>query len=253
MGTLVAFARDPDMSWFQVTQERLRYRGRVDRAPYDAWAGSPAGEEAIAETAKHVGFRLFGRTRAARKILWRQLKDMAASPAGLVALDGAADVYAKALSDLAYANGLPRVQVGLRRLVLVPRALAAGRARPAVGARLQQCPQIQELDEPLRAFLYERAVFELDAAARQARPALKRPIRTHDWRCIGVDTEFGWVDQVWSGAGWSGHFLLYEWPPTPLTRADRKALTQGIKDLESGINTLSRERRQQLVNVAARA
>jgi hypothetical protein len=241
------------MSWFQVTEERLRYRGRIDRAPYDAWTGTPAGDEAIAEAAKKVGFRLFGRARAARRTIWRELKAMGASAAGLEVLDAAADVYARTLSDLAYAQALPRVQVGLRRLVLVPRALAAGRARPAVAARLQQCPLIEDFDEPVRAFICERVVIELDAAARHARPAVKRPIRAHDWMCIGVDTEFGWVDQVWSGAGWSGHFFVYEWPPAPLTRADRKAVTNAIADLQSGINTLSRERRQQLVNVAARA
>jgi hypothetical protein len=245
--------RYPDMSWFQVTEERLRYRGRIDRAPYDAWTATSAGEEAIAEAAKHVGFRLFGRARAARRNMWRTLKETAASPAGATALDAAADVYARALSDLAYAQGLPRAQVGLRRLVLVPRALAAGRARSAIPPRLHQCPQIEDLDAPLRAFLFERLVIELDAAARQARPSVKRPIRAHDWTCIGVDTDFGWVDQVWSGAGWSGHFFVYEWPPAPLTRADRKALAKAMTDLESGINTLSRERRQQLVNVAARA
>lgn len=241
------------MSWFQVTEERLRYRGRIDRAPYDAWTGTPAGEEAIAEAAKKVGFRLFGRARAARREIWRQLKDIAVSPAGTVALDAVADVYARTISDLAYAHGLPRVQVGLRRLALVPRALAAGRARPAIASRLQQCPQIDALDAPVRGFLSERVVIELDAAARHARPAVKRPIRAHDWTCVGVDTEFGWVDQVWAGAGWSGHFFVYEWPPAPLTRADRKALAKAVADLESGISTLSRERRQQLVNAAARA
>jgi hypothetical protein len=241
------------MSWFQVTEERLRYRGRITRAPYDAWTAMPAGEEAIAEAAKQIGFRLFGRARAARRAMWQQLKEMATSPGGIVALDAAADVYARTLSDLAYAQGLPRAQVGLRRLVLVPRALAAGRARATIAARLLQCSQIEDLNEPLRAFLFERVVIELDAAARHARPAVKRPIRAHDWTCIGVDTEFGWVDQVWSGAGWSGHFFVYEWPPAPLTRADRKALAKAVSDLESGINTLSRERRQQLVNAAVRA
>jgi hypothetical protein len=241
------------MSWFQVTEERLRYRGRIGRAPYDAWAGTPAGDEAIAAAAKQIGFRLFGRRHAARRTMWRDLKTMSASPAGVAALDAAADVYARALSDLAYAQGLPRAQVGLRRLVLVPRALAAGRARSAIAARLRQCPQIDDLGEALRGFLFERVVVELDAAARHARPSLKRPIRAHDWTCIGVDTEFGWVDQVWSGAGWSGHFFVYEWPPAPLTRADRKAVAKAMTDLESGISTLSHERRQQLVNAAVRA
>ena len=137
--------------------------------------------------------------------------------------------------------------------MLVPRALAAGRARSALASRLQQAPQIDELNEALRAFLFERVVIELDAAARHARPTVKRPIRAGDWTCIGVDTEFGWVDQVWSGAGWSGHFFVYEWPPAPMTRADRKAVAKAVTDLESGINTLSRERRQQLVNAAVRA
>jgi hypothetical protein len=241
------------MSWFQVTEERLRYRGRINRAPFDAWAASPAGDEAIAAAAKHLGFRLLGRARAARGNMWHALKALSTSPAGIAALDAAADVYCRTLSDLAYAQGLPRVQVGLRRLVLLPRALAAGRARSTIAARLRQCPQIEELSEPLRGFLIERVVFELDAAARRARPSVKRPIRAHDWTCIGVDTEFGWVDQVWSGAGWSGHFFVYEWPPSPLTRADRKAVAKAMTELESGINTLSRERRQQLVNVAARA
>jgi hypothetical protein len=241
------------MSWFQVTEERLRYRGRISRAPYDGWAGTPAGEEAIAEAAKQIGFRLFGRKRAARQNMWRELKAVAASPAGVAAFDAAADAYARALSDLAYAQGLPRAQVGLRRLALVPRAIAAGRARSAVAARLRQCPEIAQLGDPLRAFLVERLVIELDAAARQARPSVKRPIRAHDWTCIGVDTEFGWVDQVWSGAGWSGHFFVYEWPPAPLTRADRKAVAKAMTELASAVNTLSRERRQQLVDLAVRA
>lgn len=241
------------MSWFQVTEARLRYRGRITRAPYDAWAATPAGDEAIAAAAKQIGFRLFGRARAARRNMWRELKAMSTSAAGVAALDAAADVYARGLSDLAYAQGLPRVQVGLRRLVLVPRALVAGRARSAIASRLRQCPVIEDLGDALRAFLIERVVIELDAAARHARPSLKRPIRAHDWTCIGVDTEFGWVDQVWSGAGWSGHFFAYEWPPAPLTRADRKAVAQAITELASAVNTLSRERRQQLVDVAARA
>jgi hypothetical protein len=241
------------MPWFTVSEERLRYRGRIDRAPFDAWTATPDGKAAVADAAARIGFRLLGRARAARRAMWQALKDAAASGDGATAFTGAADAYARVLSDLAYAPGLPRVHVGLRRLVLVPRALAAGRARPAVAARLLECPAIARLDEPLRAMLCERVILELDAATRAARPDVKQPLRLADWTCIGVDSDFGWVDPVWSGAGWSGHFLVYEWPPTALTRADRKALAQARADLDAGINTLSRERRQQLVDAAARA
>ncbi len=241
------------MGWYKISEERLRYRGRVDRAGFDAWTGTPEGKAAIAEAASHIGFRLLGKARAARRAMWRAVNTAASSPDGTAAFEAAAEVYSRVLSELAYAPGLPRVHVGLRRLVLVPRALGAGRARPAVSARLLESPSITALDESLRAFLCEQVVIELDATARGARPDVKRPLRLRDWTCVGVDSNFGWVDPVWSGSGWSGHFLVYEWPPTPLTRADRKAIAQARADLDAGINTLSRERRQQLVDAAARA
>lgn len=252
-GTIVAPRPGFDMGWYKISGERLQYRGGIDRAPFDAWTSTPDGKAAIAAQAAHIGFRLLGRARAARRAMWRSLSTAASAGDGAAAFAAAADVYARVLSDLAYAPGLPRVHVGLRRLVLVPRALAAGRARPAVGTRLLESPAIASLDESLRAFVCEQAVIELDAAARGARPDVKRPLRLRDWTCVGVDSSFGWVDPVWSGAGWSGHFLVYEWPPTMLTRADRKALAQARDDLDAGINTLSRERRQQLVDAAARA
>jgi hypothetical protein len=156
------------------------------------------------------------------------------------------------LSTMAYAQGLPRASVGLRRLVLVPRALVAGRARAAVSARLNQCPAFAGRPLAERDFLFEAVLSAADAAVRAARPSIQRPVRApDDWVCVGADTRFAWVDQYWSGTGWSGHWFMYEWPREPMSRADRKAIERAVEDLHASLGTLSRERRQAVVQLAA--
>lgn len=240
------------MGWYQVSDGRVVYGGGISRERYAAWGASKAGSEAIGAVAKGLGFRLFGRARAARKQIWRELAAAAKSDDGRSALQAAADLYLRSISTLAYAQGLPRAVVGLRRLVLVPRALASGRARALVSARLTECRAFAERPTAERDFLFEAALAEVDAAVRAARPSIQRPVRTPDgWVCMGADTRFAWVDQYWSGAGWSGHWFVYELPREPLTRTDRKAIERAVAELNAGLGTLSRERRHALVKLAA--
>lgn len=240
------------MSWFKVRDGRVVYTGTLTRQPYTAWIATPDGAKAIDAVAKDIGFRLFGRKRAARSRVWRELAAAAASDDGRSALQAAADLYAKAISDLAYAQALPRATIELRRLVLVPRALVAGRARTAVTARLTQCRAFSDRPVAERDFLFETVLNEIDAAMRAARPSVQRPVRAADeWVCVGADTRFAWVDQYWSGPGWSGHWFVYERPRDAISRATRKALDRAVDQLTTGLGTLSRERRQALVQLAA--
>ena len=240
------------MSWYKVSDGRVVYSGRISRERYATWTLTKAGTQAIEAVAKGIGFRLFGRVRAARARVWRELSAIARSEDGRVALQAAADLYGRTISTLAYAQGLPRAAVGLRRLVLVPRALVAGRARAAVAARLTQCAALADRPLAERDFLFEAVLAEVDAAIRAARPSVKRPVRApDDWGCVGADTRFAWVDQYWSGTGWSGHWFMYELPRQPLSRADRKAIERAVEELHAGLGTLSRERRQALVRLAA--
>ena len=240
------------MGWYKVQDGRVVYAGALTRDRYAAWAGTKAGAAAIEATSKTIGFRLFGRVRAARKQIWREMAAAAKSDDGRAAMQAAADLYGRTISTLAYAQGLPRTTVGLRRLVLVPRALVAGRARTAIVERLNQCGAIASRPAAERDFLFETTLAEVDAAVRASRPAVQRPVRASpEWVCIGAETRFAWVDQYWSGEGWSGHWFVYEMPRDPLTRADRKALEQAVETLHAGLATLSRERRHAVVRLAA--
>src|SRR5262249_62106084 len=59
------------MNWFMVSRGRLEYRGRITREPFRQWASTKEGTEAIARVASGLGFSLFGRSRAARRRMWR--------------------------------------------------------------------------------------------------------------------------------------------------------------------------------------
>lgn len=242
------------MSWFKVSNGRLVCQKRLDRAPYTAWVATSPGRSAIAHVASGLGFRLFGKTRAAQRLVWREIDAVARSDEGQRALADAARLFERAVSDLALAPALPRCHVGLRRLVLVPRALAAGRTRSAVVQRFAACRGIGDRPALERDFFIEQVLREIDEGVRVSRPSVRRPIHAGgDWACVGGDTRFLWVDELWSGRGWSGHLFMYEFPPAGLSRRDAKAVESAIADLQTAILDLSRERRHALVKVAASA
>ena len=240
------------MSWYKVSDGRVVYAGALTREPFAAWIATREGTQAMATVAAGLSFRFLGRARAARSQVWKELAAAGRTDEGRSALQDAADLYLRTISQLAYAPGLPRTTIALRRLVLVPRALVAGRARSSITARLAQCHAFAERPVPQRDFLFEAALSQVDAAIRAARLSVDRPIRGPEgWGTMGADTRFAWVDQYWSGAGWSGHWFVYEYPREPLSRADRKTLQRAATELHATLASLSRERRQAVVRIAA--
>jgi hypothetical protein len=239
------------MSWFRVADRRLTYRGRITREPFALWAQTKDGAAAIEEVARTLRFRLLGRRRAARRLIWRDLQRAARSEPLRSAIQAEAEHFVAVLADLSYAAGLPRERVALRRLVVVPRALVAGRAREALRRRLWHTGSLVTLSESVRAFFCEQLLTEMGRAFDPARLSLAHPVFARDeWWCVGADRESVWMDPMWSGPDWLGHLLVYEFPQSGLSRRERKELSSAIEKLQHGVTTLSRLQREGIVRMA---
>jgi hypothetical protein len=240
------------VSWFRVRDGRLEYRGRITRDAYAAWTSSRVGLEAVARAARGTRFSLFGRSRSARRRIWRTL-DAASRTEPLASAMGAeAACYMRILANLAYADALPRAHIALHRLVLVPRAMSVGRARAGVIERLADSPALQDLDEAVRAFFLDQMVAEMDAALRKAAPSPRRPVQAQEaWACVGDCAEVVWMDRILAGSDGSGHVFMYEFPRAGLKRRERKALEAAIAQLATSVSSLSRPQRAALVRSAS--
>jgi hypothetical protein len=239
------------VAWFRVSKGRLEYSGRISRGAYRQWTATKEGSAAIARTASGIRFSLLGRTRAARSRIWRVLEAPSRAELVAAAIHVEADRYMAVIASLAYSPQLPRAHVALRRLVLVPRAMIAGRARSALYERLRQTTEVRGLDEDVQIFFLEQILKEMDAALQAASPSPAKPVDVADgWACVGADTGLVWVDPLWSGPEWTGHVFVYELPPAGLNRRDRKALERAAADMRHSIGLLSRNQRIETVRAA---
>jgi hypothetical protein len=237
------------VGWFRVKSNRLDYRGRISQPPYAAWAKTPDGEHAIDERARRDGLRVFAFGRARRRI-WRELEQVAGGEPFRTAMQTNAKHFATAVVDTSHAPGLPRRTIALHRLVVVPRTLVAGRMRSTIQRRV--CNEaLAALDPAVRDFFCEQLVVELDAAVAAHRPTPSRPVLTHEaWGCVGHHTDYEWVDPMFSGANWSGHLLMFEFPPQGLSRKARKELDQAVHDIHESLANISRLQRHAMIQVA---
>ena len=115
------------MAWFKVADGRLRFRGRITREPIVEWLTSEDGVAAVQAAASQIRFALFGRTRAARRRMRRELWSAVDSPDVRASIAAECDHYLAAWTELAYAPSLPRATIALHRLVVVPRTMILAR------------------------------------------------------------------------------------------------------------------------------
>lgn len=238
------------MSWYRIADGRIQFRGRITREPFSEWLSTSDGSETVDAAAGMLKLQVLTKARATRR-LWQDLKNLIRSTPARQALQQEGDHFAKAVASLCYAPSLPRHQVALHRLVVVPRAMIAGRSRNGARHRLWHAA-LSPLPEPLRAFMCEQILVEMDGAVRAAKPSPAAPVEMRDsWSCVASDCQYVWVDPLWSGPNWTGHMILYEMPRTPLSRMQRKDLERAVASLQQGLATLSKIQRQSIVRTAA--
>ena len=240
-----------DMSWFRVSGGRLHYRGRITRAPFTEWTATKEGAASVARVAAGIRFSLFGRSRAARTRLWRELEAASGVHSLAAAIDSEALHYMQTMASLAYADGLPRVHIALHRLVLVPQAMIAGHVRAGLFKRLNDSPPLAPLDEALRLFFLEQLVIEMNAAMIEAAPTPGRPVQAHDeWACIGAAPGLVWVDSLWSGPDGTGHVFMYEFPRPGMPQPSSRELKTAVTEMASNVSSLTRLQRSAMVRAA---
>jgi hypothetical protein len=239
------------VSWFRVHRGSLEYRGRITRDPFTRWTATRRGQHAVARVARTIRFSLFGRSRSARRRLWRALEAASRTPSFATAVGAEATRYMQVLASLAYADSLPRTHIRLRRLVLTPRAMIAGRALAGLSGRLGEAPELAGVDEDVRLFFFGQLVIEMDAALQKSSPSPQRPVQAADqWACVGVSVGTVWVDRLWAGPDGTGHVFIYECPPGGLPRKERKQLEAAIAQMAASVSSLSRAERAALVQSA---
>jgi len=239
------------MSWFKIADGRLRFRGRITKQPVIEWLTSEDGTAAVQAAASQIRFALFGRLRAARRRMRRELWEAVDAPAVREVIAAECDPYLAAWAELAYAPSLPRATIALHRLVVVPRTMILARTLSRVMIRLATCPAIADVSDSFKAFLARRILCEMDAAIRRAAPSPKRPVHAPEsWACVALDCDFTWIDPIWSGPDWRGHVMLFEMPAKGLQRRQRRELEAVIERLKQTLPNLSRQQRVGTVQVA---
>jgi hypothetical protein len=239
------------MSWFKIKDGRLRFRGRITKQAVDDWFATEDGAAAVHAASLPIRFALLGRVRAARRRMRRELWEAVDAPAVRASIAAECDRYLAAWAELAYAPSLPRVTISLHRLVVVPRTMILARTLSRMTARLAACPRLDAVPDPFKSFLARRILCEMDDAIRRASPSAQRPVHAHEsWACVALDSDFTWIDPMWSGADWRGHVMLFELPSARLQRRERRELETAIERLKQTLPNLSRQHRQGTVHEA---
>jgi hypothetical protein len=232
------------------SHDRLTYTGRIAAESFTAWAASGSGRSVLEPVASRMRFALFGRLRAARRCVWRQVVETACTGEVIVAVQREIDAYLGRVEALAYARDLPRVSIDFHRFVVVPRWFASVEVARRIDSALNALQVFAELDrgELLRLWLARTLVDAIEAAVKGARPSPQRPLPAgHDWIIVGVNEQFEWGIPL-EGRGWPGHYYALELTRTPVTRAIRRAAGEAIGRLEMSLPLLSRVQRREILS-----
>ena len=240
-------------AWVRCSRGGLVYTGRINRAPFAAWSQTEEGHAVVQQVAARIRFSLLGKTRAAARRLWRQLANTLGDPAVVGAIEREVQSYLQRLGQLAFAEGLPRCGVELRRLIVVPTVLLNGAACTAFAKRLNRQPAWVSLEggDALRDFFVTTLISDMAAAVEHARPAPRGPLAADaDWTTVGLNTAFVWRVPVFQAPPWNGHHYVLELPRESITRTVQKAAAARIESFEASLPSLSRAERNEILRRA---
>ena len=232
----------------------LKYTGHFSREAYAAWAGSRAGTALLDRlAAAQGGFVLFGRKRAADRLVWRQLNHVARADAVATVLQREVDSYLIRIDPLVHAEGLPSLEIDLRRLIVIPRVMVSAEACRRIQRQLHVQPAFTGLPggESLRRWFVLTVLESLASSVVEAHPSVRHPLPAGDgWMIVGVNNEYEWQKPLRS-LSWPGHYIVLEVRRSPLTRSIRSEVADAIADLEGWLPSLSSVDRTEILKRAS--
>jgi hypothetical protein len=211
------------------------------------------GRAAVDDAASRTRFSFLGRARSASRRLWRQLVDAVRDDGVVNAIAIETQAYLPRLGGLAFAVGLPRGSVELRRLGVVPTVLLNTDAYTAIAKRLSEQRTFMTLEggHALRDFFITTLVGQMEAAAAAARPSPKLALAAGtEWITVSVNSAFVWRLPLLQEPAWNGHHYVLEVTRDPITRAVRKAVSARIERFEASLTALPRAERNEILRRA---
>lgn len=232
------------MAWVIQRRGALKYAGRLPRPrSFDRWAEAE-GRAVVAAVASKRWFALFGKRRAAKREIWRELQQLAESESLAGEIHAVVAEYGGRIGDFALDRpSLPRAVIDLHRVFVIPRALYNGWALDLITSRLQRRPEIAALKggPALTSYFCFELLSAIDRALVASSPSVRRPLQaTPEWSIVGLNARLVWSIPFRQGPDWRGHYFIYETPRDRLTRARRKQLAACIESLDAGISEFSR-------------
>jgi hypothetical protein len=240
-------------AWVRGSRDGLAYTGRITRGPFNQWTATPEGAAAVNKAASEILFSMWGKARAARRKLWQEISTAVGDDAVTSALQTETRAYLQRLGGLAYADGLPRANVQMHRLVVIPCVLANGDAYAALERRVGVLGPFAALEggKPLRDFFFLALIHEMCTAVESAGPSPKNPLAgAGAWVTIGMNATFPWRVPIMNEPPWNGHYYVLELRREGMTRALRKAVAADIARLEDQLPRLSRPERAEILRRA---
>jgi hypothetical protein len=236
----------------QNSRGRLIYTGRVAQSTFKAWAQSTDARALLDHVGSELRLAFFGRLWAARRRVWRRLRQAMRSERLAGMLQREVDASLERLDPIVHAHDLPRVSVDLRRLVVVPRLFVNAEAYRGISAAVHSEPAFTTPPEAasLSEWLILTIIDAIDAAVVGRQPSVRRPVRAAgSWMIVGVNQQFEWR-VPFQGPAWPGHYYVLELTTQPISRTVRKTVERAVADLERSLPSLPRNRRSDIIRQA---
>ena len=236
----------------QNSRGRLVYTGQIARSTFSAWAQSADGCALLDRVASELRWAPFGRIRAARGRIWRELQRTIRGAQLTGILQREVEASLERLDPIVHAHDLPRMSVDLRRLVVVPRLFVNAEAYRGISAALVSESGFTKAPEtvPLHEWLTVTIIEAIESAVLRERPSIARPLQAaRSWMIVGVNKKFEWR-VPFEGPAWPGHYYALELTAQPITRAVRKAVDKAIVGSEQSLPSLPKNRRSDIIRQA---